>query len=387
MSTHDEVQGLLDATGGGRPPGQDVLAGIGLVRVAHLLLGEVAERARIDTLGSFADPVLVEFRLGHDAGEVAVRLAVHEGTVAMNPVAGDAVGAEPGVIVTQRLDEVCLAVFGPAESVSAATRTVHWNRDDLLDPGVAAAPVFAITQRLLAALDRRERPGLGELAVRYGSDKWGPHQFTRHYERHFEPLRDRPLTVLEIGIGGYDRPDAGGASLRMWRGYFPRAQVYGVDMWDKSGLDGPRITTVRANQAEPETIAAVAERFGPFDIVIDDGSHVSELTRASFDVLFPYVRPGGCYVIEDVQTSYWPIFGGNGRDLDDPATTVGFGKALVDGLNHDELLDTHGRSPAGTDEQIDGIHFYRNLMVLEKGANKGQSPIADKLNEAIRAAG
>ncbi|OZM72635.1 hypothetical protein CFN78_13435 [Amycolatopsis antarctica] len=382
MSIDEEILRLLDATAAGLEPGADTLDELGPDRVARILLDEIVDRARLDTLGTFADTVVVEFRLACHTGAAIVFLSLGDG--------GCTVSTEPpraaDVVVGQQLGEVCLAVFGPAESVSASTRSVYWNHGNLLEPGAAAAPVFAVTQRLLGALDRRERPGLAELAVRFGSDKWGPHQFTRHYERHLEPWRDKRLTVLEVGIGGYDDPAGGGASLRMWRGYFPRARVYGVDMWDKSGVDGPRITTVRANQADVEAMSAVAAKYGPFDLVVDDGSHVSELTRGTFDVLFPHVRSGGLYVVEDVQTSYWPVFGGNGTDLDDPDTTIGFGKQLVDGLNHDELLLTHEREAAVTDHQIEGVHFYRNLMVLEKGTNLGQSPIADKLNEAIRAA-
>ena len=383
MSINDAVLRLLDATAGALDPGPETLDAIGPDRVARILLDEILDRARLDTLGAFAQPVVVEFRFVHHAGESVLFLTVCDGRCEY--------AADPpetaGVVIHQQLGEVCRAVFGPAESVTASTRSVVWNHENLLEPGAAAAPVFAVAQRLLGATDRRERPGLAELAVRFGSDKWGPHQFTRHYERHLAPLRDKRLTLLEIGIGGYDDPAAGGASLRMWRGYFPRAQVYGVDMWDKSGVDGPRITTVRADQADLEAVAAVATKYGPFDVVVDDGSHVSKLTRGTFDVLFPHVRPGGLYVVEDVQTSYWPVFGGNGADLADPDTTIGFGKGLVDGLNHDELLLTHEREPAVTDDEIDGVHFYRNLMVLEKGANVGQSPIAEKLNDAIRAAG
>src|SRR5882757_4722459 len=63
------------------------------------------------------------------------------------------------------------------------------------------------------------------LAKIYDSDKWGKHWYCQHYERHFAPLRKKSLTLLEIGIGGYDDPKAGGASLRMWRKYFSRGLI------------------------------------------------------------------------------------------------------------------------------------------------------------------
>ena len=89
---------------------------------------------------------------------------------------------------------------------------------------------------------------LTELAREFGSDKWGVHRYTPHYERHFGPLRDREIVVLEIGIGGYARERQGGASLRMWKWFFPRAQVVGLDIEDKSFVDEDRITSVQGSQ-------------------------------------------------------------------------------------------------------------------------------------------
>ncbi|HET9842236.1 MAG TPA: hypothetical protein VFQ01_09545, partial [Nocardioides sp.] len=42
--------------------------------------------------------------------------------------------------------------------------------------------------------------GLTALAQEFGSDKWGVHRYTPHYQRHFAPLRDREMLVLELGI-------------------------------------------------------------------------------------------------------------------------------------------------------------------------------------------
>ncbi|PXY36308.1 class I SAM-dependent methyltransferase [Prauserella flavalba] len=375
-----DVRALLTVTEPGHVADEELLA-LGTGRVARTALGELLHRARLSDLAGTR--VTVEFRWGCGTEEVVLCLVVESGKAEIAEHPREA----PGAIVTQRLAEVVLALYGPADPVPAATRELHWPGAELLRPGAARGTEFAIVHRLLAALDRRDRPGLAELAVRHGSDKWGPHQYTRHYERHFAPLRDRRLTVLEVGIGGYGDPAEGGASLRMWRDYFPRAEVYGVDLWDKSALDGPRLTTVRADQSDRASLSAVAERHGPFDIVIDDGSHVSALTLATFEALFPHVRAGGLYAIEDVQTSYWPVFGGNGTDLADPGTTMGFAKDLLDGLNHTELLDSHGRAPRPTDAELAGIHFYRNLIVLEKGVNTGQSPIADELNARLRRSG
>lgn len=376
--THDAVAHLIAASAADDAALDTALRRAGVDAVTAILLDELLDRANLADVARLARPgrpARVEVRFP----PVNAVIEIRDGAVRMAHTGID----EPSVVIAQDLREVCRAVFGPPEAVRAATRTVRYATSELAAEDAPGAPVFALTQRLLAALDRRDRPGLDELATRHGCDKFGLHQHTRHYERHFGPLRDHRLTVLEIGVGGYGVTDAGGGSLRMWRTYFPRARVYGLDMWDKSALDGCRVTTLRADQSDPRALADATDGIDGFDIIIDDGSHVSEHVLTTFHALFPKLRPGGIYAVEDVQTSYWPLFGGNGRDVDDPSTSVGFLKGCVDGLNHAELLATHDRPPRDTDDQIAGVHFYRNLVLLEKAVNREQSPFAEKLNAEL----
>jgi len=84
-----------------------------------------------------------------------------------------------------------------------------------------------------------------------GTDKEGAHSYTAAYDGHLGRFRDQPITLLEIGIGGYADPAKGGASLRMWKTYFPQAQIFGLDIEDKSGLAKERITILRGDQGDP----------------------------------------------------------------------------------------------------------------------------------------
>jgi hypothetical protein len=211
-------------------------------------------------------------------------------------------------------------------------------------------------------------PSLTEIARRTGTDKWGLHYYTPHYERHLAHLRYEELVLLEIGVGGYAREGQGGASLRMWRRYFRNAQVVGLDIEDKSFVDRPRVTTVKGDQTDPVALRAIVERFGVPQIVIDDGSHRPEDIVATFEVLFPLLPEGAVYAIEDTQTSYWPEFGGS-EDRDSPDTTMAFVKRLVDGLNHEEFVDLDYQATY-TDRHVRSVHCYHNLVVLEKGENR-----------------
>ncbi len=384
----DVIEGLLVATAAGDNDVAAAIDRLGVERTARVLVDEIVFRARFAEIGFPAeDRTSVLLTLVHRGrGLVATISAGPEGIDIHDGPTGH--GDLPPPVVSQEMSEVARALFGPRELVAAATRTITWPGHEFVVPSpgrvVPSSLYYLVVQRIVRTLDRREPADLTELAARCGTDKWGAlHQYTPYYERHFAPLRDRRLTILEIGVGGYRNHRQGGTSLHMWKHFFPRALIYGIDIVDKSPLDAARLTTVLADQSKPEEVVAFAERHGPFDIVIDDGSHVSADVISTFRHLFPHLRPTGLYVIEDLHTAYWPeLFHGSDTDLSDPDFTVGFLKTLVDGLHPEEFLRPDARAPLPTDTQVTGLHFYPNVAVVEKGPNVGGSPVADMLREA-----
>lgn len=216
---------------------------------------------------------------------------------------------------------------------------------------------------------------LARLATTHGTDKWNGHWYMTAYAEHLDALRGAAFTLLEIGVGGYDDPRKGGASLRVWRDYFPRAQIVGLDYFEKQAHAGNRIRIYQGSQADPRIIAAIMnDHPGGFEVIIDDGSHRSEHVLASFSMLWQAVKPGGWYVIEDVQTSYWPHFGGSTHDRSSPHTTMGFLKTLVDALNWQEQHNPE-YSANEIERTLVGIHFYHNIVFLRKGDNTGGSMV------------
>ena len=208
---------------------------------------------------------------------------------------------------------------------------------------------------------------LMKLATHFGTDKWGAHRYAQHYQKHLVHLRDRPIKLLEIGIGGYSRKGQGGASLRMWKQFFPKAQIVGLDLRDKSFVDEDRIRSYQGDQTDPELLRRIVSESGPFDVIIDDGSHQPAHIIASFGVLFPLLADDGIYVVEDTQTSYWPEWGGS-EDIKDENTSMAFLTRMADGLNYEEFLD-ESYVPSYTDTHVTGVHFYHNLVFVEKGTN------------------
>jgi hypothetical protein len=218
------------------------------------------------------------------------------------------------------------------------------------------------------------RSDLTKLAVLFGTDKEGAHHYPKHYQRQLQSLRTKKLNILEIGIGGYEDPRKGGESLRMWKAYFPKSRIFGIDIYDKSYHDGYRIKTFKGSQADEDFLRTVAEQIGTIDIIIDDGSHYNDHVITTFRILFPLMSSDGIYIVEDLQTSYWDRVDGNGqnyggsRDLSASGTSMNFFKSLVDGLNYKEFTLAESR-PSYFDEHIISMHFYRNLVFIYKGLN------------------
>jgi hypothetical protein len=216
------------------------------------------------------------------------------------------------------------------------------------------------------------RKNLNQLAKLHNCDKWGNHFYTQHYMSHFNNIRKNDLILFEIGVGGYNNPLKGGASLRMWKDYFRNATINAIDIFDKSHLQEKRIRIFKGDQTDDSFLKSVIKEIGCPDIIIDDGSHVNEHIIASFKHLFPYLKNGGWYVVEDLQTSYWKSFGGNSENLNDPSTAINFFKSLVHGLNHKEFM-IENYVPSYTELNITEVHFYHNLVFIRKDLNDESS--------------
>lgn len=173
--------------------------------------------------------------------------------------------------------------------------------------------------------------GYGELAIlcdRYGCNKGSlskagrhhpyypmpPHTYTEIYEALFTSIRYSVRYIFECGVGTADMTKHGnlsenykpGASLRVWRDYFPNAEIWGGDI-DKNALfTEERIRTGHMDQTSPESVADffAAASVTAFDVMLDDGLHTFEAARCLFDNAAPYLAPGGLYIIEDLTPQF-----------------------------------------------------------------------------------
>ena len=227
------------------------------------------------------------------------------------------------------------------------------------------------------------RNDLNRLAVLLHTDKWAGHWYTQHYQRYFRPLKRKRLSLLEIGVGGYENSTQGGASLRMWKAYFRNSRIVGIDLYDKTQFREHRIDIRQCDQTDSESLHHLSSEYGGFDIVIDDGSHLNGHVIKTFNVLFPLLRPNGIYVVEDTQTAYWPTWGGGRGNLQ---SSTEFFKGLTDGLNHVEY-PINEYKPDYFDQHIVEIAFFHNLIFVRKGSNDEKPNAPGLIDRELAAAG
>jgi len=196
---------------------------------------------------------------------------------------------------------------------------------------------------------------LQQIGLSVGTDKVTSHNYAPCYEEHFGPLRSREIVLVEIGV--YQ-----GASIRMWEEYFPKAKIYGVDIAPSClAYATPRSRIVIGSQEDPAFLKKLGETTGPIDILIDDGGHTMNQQRTSFQHLFPRIRPGGLYIIEDLETSYRPAFGGGHVGLQ--GTTIRMLKNMIDAINN----KYHEGSLVVAPAKIESLRFYDNICFIRRG--------------------
>ncbi len=157
--------------------------------------------------------------------------------------------------------------------------------------------------------DLKEMPNLN-LEV-YNTDKISNH-YLETYAPVLAPWVGQKIALLELGI-------LKGGSLQLWNDYFPSSRIVGIDLnIPPEFKPAENIRMYKGSQADTKLLSDVAKENAPdgFDIIIDDASHIGDLTKISFWHLFDNcLKPGGLYVIEDWGTGYWNDWP-DGKSLD-----------------------------------------------------------------------
>ena len=201
---------------------------------------------------------------------------------------------------------------------------------------------------------------LDKIGIECGTDKSSLlHDYLRKYEKYLPFDREEPIKILEIGV-------LEGESLCVWKKYFPNSKIIGIDInpYCKK-FESEDVTVEIGSQFDSEFLKMIGEKYGPFDMVLDDGSHINEHVIFSFKELFKYVKPQGVYIVEDVVTSYWEQYGGARYGQ---GTMIEYFKSVVDEVNF------FGEHAIGAN-----IGKREDLNLLQQFKNKGYNYIGTEI--------
>lgn len=191
---------------------------------------------------------------------------------------------------------------------------------------------------------------LDEIGLHFGTDKASSHHgYLKYYERYFSAFRTKPIKLLEVGVFG-------GASLKTWEAYFANGAIVGTDI-DQSATkyETENISIEIGDQSNIDDLLALSIKHGPFDIVIEDGSHIWNHQITTLKALYPFVKTGGIYVVEDLQTNWCTddaFYRGNGG-----ITCVEYLKKALD-------YRVAGNQLSSVNEPDDFLRTYASTMNL-----------------------
>jgi len=144
---------------------------------------------------------------------------------------------------------------------------------------------------------------LEEISLNYKSDKGSIyHGYLEIYEKYFTKHRTNLQNFLEIGLWE-------GESIRMWREYFTTGNLVGADILDLSHVQLPNTQIKICDQSDRNQLQQlIDDTFDTFDVIIDDGGHWQYQQQITLGFLFPYLKSGGTFVIEDLHTAGNPAY-------------------------------------------------------------------------------
>jgi tetratricopeptide (TPR) repeat protein len=182
--------------------------------------------------------------------------------------------------------------------------------------------------------------------------------YLRHYERIFRDFREDSMNIIEIGVYR-------GASLRAWSRFFPRATIVGIDIYVTcKQYASERVIIEIGSQSDLGFITDLCQRYKP-KIIIDDGSHWARDVLFTFQTMFPFLLPGGFYVMEDLYLHYGESAKTFSRDT--PVLPLEYIVALIQNMasNSVEPANNYGLQKY-LFEQVDRIEIIRNAVIIGK---------------------
>lgn len=178
------------------------------------------------------------------------------------------------------------------------------------------------------------------------------------YETFMQKYVGKDVKFLEIGVYR-------GGSMQMWRDYFgEKATIVGIDIDENcKQYEGGNVHICIGSQADQAFLKEVSQKWGPFDVILDDGSHFMEHMIISFETLFPLLKDGGTYMCEDCQCCYSPRYGGEYLKED---SFIEYSKNFADCVNSQFINPEKADMLPPYAEYVKACHYYDSMVVVEK---------------------
>lgn len=215
---------------------------------------------------------------------------------------------------------------------------------------------------------------LNRIAQSYGTDKSSDyHNYCDKYANYLPFERYSQLNIMEIGV-------LNGRSVKTWKEYFYRANILGIDINpDCKQYEDDKIRIEIGSQADSIFLQNIKEMYGPFDMILDDGSHMNSHVIYSFEHLFDSIKSGGVYIVEDTATSYWNDWEGGYlkettmmeyfKRLTDDINfrgVINFDKPNVHARREDWCTETVLREHPDCRTDIESITFLNGIILIRK---------------------
>jgi hypothetical protein len=136
------------------------------------------------------------------------------------------------------------------------------------------------------------------------TDKNTTHSYLPLYDDLLKPIKDTAVNILEIGIGDFEEKNGG--SLLLWRKYFTKATIYGLDILPKNRIldevinDSSIKLFTEINAYDSNFVSNELNNI-KFDFLIDDGPHSLESQEKFIELYSPLLSENGILIIEDIQ--------------------------------------------------------------------------------------
>jgi hypothetical protein len=222
------------------------------------------------------------------------------------------------------------------------------------------------------------------LGNKHKTDKIYHHGYHRFYEDVLNKYRKKKLNFLEIGMDT-------GESLNLWRDYFPKANIYGLEI--NQEYKNNKIYVMKGNQNKISDLKKLVKITNECEVILDDGSHVPSHQLKSFNYLFENcLKKGGVYIIEDIETSYWKrekgakLYGYNiNAGFNSKNNIVNIFQEIVPIVNREFLIQNAKNNLYSTKkisdyclDHISSITFGMNCIIIKKMSKYEKDKFGDR---------